>query len=67
MKKMTIHTIKGLLRELKEEALRAGRYNTSFYTKDYDNRDKSKAFRCMAYNSTVRRINALEEVIVEIS
>ena len=63
MKPMTIHTLKDLVRELKVQTLHAGRYPTPCKAENWERRDKSRAFRCIAYNTNVRRINALEEVI----
>jgi hypothetical protein len=62
MKKNTKYTLIALIKELKWEAMCSGRY-TSFSTKDYDTRDKSKAFRSMYYNQKVRQINALQDII----
>jgi hypothetical protein len=63
---MTIHTLRALVRDLKVDALHAGRYPTPCQAESWEQRDKSKAFRCIAYNACVRRINALEEVISEL-
>lgn len=48
---------------LKQKALHTGKYPPPYTSHKYDKRDKSKAFRSISYNETVRQINALAEVI----
>jgi hypothetical protein len=63
MKPMTLHTLKALVRDLKVDALHYGRYPTPVNADKWERRDKSRAARCIGYNTTVRRINALEDAI----
>jgi hypothetical protein len=63
MKTMTIHTLRDLVRDLKVDALHAGRYPKPVNADKWEQRDKSIAFRCIAYVKNVRRINALEDAI----
>jgi len=63
LKPMTIHTLRGLVRDLKMSTLSIGRYPAPYRADKWDRRDKSAAFRCMLYNENVRRINALEDAI----
>ena len=62
-KKMTIHTLKQLVFDLEFDALHAGRYPTPVHPSMWEKRDKKKAFRCIRYNTCVRQINALQDVI----
>lgn len=63
LKPLTLHTLKSLQDRLKCNALFCGKYGPLYTPKNYDNRDKSKAFRSIAYNEKVRQINALNDVI----
>lgn len=63
MKSATINTLKGLVRELKVDALHSGRYPAPVDPNMWEQRDKSRAVRCIAYNRDVRHINALEDAI----
>ncbi len=63
MKANTIQTLHAILRDLKSDALRYGRYPRGTH---WHARDKSAAFRCMAYNQTVLRVNALIDAIAEL-
>jgi hypothetical protein len=62
----TIHTLKGFVCDLKVDALHAGRYPPPCKAELWEQRDKSRAFRCITYNTLVRRINALEGVISDL-
>jgi len=66
MKVGTLWTLKGLLYDLKLKALHAGQYPAPVKPELWEKRDKQRAFRCIAYNQLVRRINALKEAIVEL-
>jgi hypothetical protein len=63
MKAATIHTLRDLVRDLKVDALHSGRYPKPCKAELWEQRDKSKAFRCIAYSQNVRRINAIEDAI----
>jgi len=63
MKPATIHTLRALVSDLKIDALHAGRYPTPCNAELWEQRDKSRAFRCIAYKTNVRRINAIEDAI----
>ena len=63
LRPMTLHTLRACRDRMKQEALYVGRYGLLHTPKNYDKRDKSKAFRCISYVDHVRWINALEEVI----
>lgn len=63
MKATIIFTLRSLVRDLKIEALHAGRYPTPVNADMWEKRDKSIAFSCIAYVRNVRRINAIEAAI----
>jgi hypothetical protein len=67
LRPMTLHTLRDFRDHLKQHALYVGRYPPLYTPENYDARDKSKAFRSMGYNETVRRINAIDEVIQYLS
>lgn len=66
MRKGTISTVRSLIHDLKIEALHAGRYSIPHKAENWEQRDKSEAFTCIAYRTAVRRINALEDMIGEL-
>jgi hypothetical protein len=63
MKAATIHTLRALVEDLKVDALHAGRYPKPCKAELWEQRDKGRAFRCIAYSQNVRRINAIEDAI----
>ena len=65
MKKMTIQTVRALVRDLKTEALAAGRYPSPHKAELWEQREKGKAFGCILYCRNRRQINALEDLITE--
>ena len=66
MTKSEWHTLRKLLDDLKREALRFGQYKPYVWVPDaFDLRDRSKAFTCGAYVSTVRQIHVLEKLLRE--
>jgi hypothetical protein len=62
LRPMTLHTVNAWLLDAKATALQEGRYGPPFTAENFDNRDKSKAVPTIAYNQSVRRINALQEM-----
>ena len=70
IKANTMYALQNIREALQQEAMRAGRYGdgTRFFCwEEYTQRDKSKAFRCVAYNRLVRQISALDNAIEFIS
>ena len=65
MRKSAKATLLRLLRELKSDAFRLGRYEGAPSAEAFDNR-KGRPFRCIAYNDAVRRINALSRLLAEV-
>lgn len=63
LKKDSINALKRAIEFLKIDALECGRYEDGFSSWHYDNRDKSKAFRCMGYNERVRQISGCEDIL----
>jgi hypothetical protein len=59
--KTAYYRILGLIRDRMQYALVAGRYSPPYTIEAYLNRDKSKAFRCIAYQSAIRDVSALTE------
>jgi len=66
MKVGTLRTLKGLLYDLKLEALRAGHYPGPYKPGLWEKRNKRRAFHSIGYNQLVRWINALTDVVVEL-
>jgi hypothetical protein len=65
---MTLFTLRYLSDRMKTQAMRLGRYipyDEWIDPDEFDGRDKSAAFRCMAYVDSVRQINALKDVLDE--
>ena len=63
IKPATLDTLKALCQDLKGSTLSIGQYPPPYDAALWERRDKSKAFRCIAYNQNVRRISALEDAI----
>ncbi len=69
MRPMLIPTVKKMIRDKKEKACIAGRFKLPPSAYLYDQKDwLRKAFgfkpaRCMGYNTLVREINALEDIV----
>jgi hypothetical protein len=61
--KHDIDTLKAMINDLKIYTLHGGHYSPPCTPEKYDRRIKSKAFRSMAYNTGVRRINVLEKIL----
>jgi hypothetical protein len=63
----TLDTLRALLQDLQEEALRVGRYPPPHTADRWAARDRRCAFQCIAYRRYVRQINALTRVLTALS
>lgn len=64
LKDLTLHTVGNILEDLKCSAYQSARLPLPYEPHKWEIRSQfGKPFRCMHYNSTVRRINALEDMI----
>ena len=63
MKRNTINRLNGIILRKKQHAHHVGRYDAPHTHKSFDERDKSKAFRCISYVEDVMDINAIEDAI----
>ena len=67
MKPRTLETLRAMVKDLKVSALHYGRYPTPVDGDKWEQRNKKRAVHCIGYNTSVRRINALEDAIKELN